>query len=182
MGLLRLHLSTRRIGVIAIMTAASLSTNYLLIGIANVKLMDLIVFTTGYVYGPFVGAIVGALTWLVYGTLNPYGFSLPILAATMLGETLYGLAGGLMGRGGLGKDSLTYDVVRFGVIGFLLTFFYDLFTNVISGLVVGIPIPAALVAGIPFALIHELSNAFLFSLGVIPLLKTLRSLGGVMIE
>jgi len=32
--------------------------------------MDLIVFSSGFLFGPSVGARVGILTWLVYGTLN----------------------------------------------------------------------------------------------------------------
>jgi len=182
MGAPRLNLSTRQIGVIAMMTAACVSTNYMMIGIVNVKVMDLIVFTSGYVYGSFVGAAVGALTWLVYGTLNPYGFSLPILAATMLGETLYGIVGGLMGGKRLEGEGFIDNALRFGVVGFLLTSLYDLFTNIVSGLVAGIPISVALIAGVPFALIHEVSNALFFSVGATPLLKVLRGFGGVIVE
>jgi len=177
----RLGLSTRQIGFVALMTAASVSTNYLLIGVVNVKLMDLFVFVSGLLYGPLVGASVGILTWLVYGTLNPYGFSLPILAVTMVGEALYGVAGGLLGRRVLEGEGLI-DGVKFGVLGFLLTALYDLLTNVASGLVVGIPIATALVAGVPFALIHEVSNALFFSVGVTPLLRALSRLGGGLVE
>jgi hypothetical protein len=53
------------------MTAACLSTNYLLIGVTNVKFMDLIVFVSGIVFGPFVGASIGVLTWLVYRYPEP---------------------------------------------------------------------------------------------------------------
>jgi len=167
-----------RISVIAVMTAACVSTNYLLIGVVNVKLMDLIVFFSGYAFGLPVGAAVGVLTWLVYGTINPYGFSLPILAATASGEALYGVAGALLGRawgmepGGGGWAS----GARFAVVGFLLTFAYDLYTNVVSVIVAGIPLAVGLLSGIPFALVHEASNAAFFMVGVSPLLKTVRKL------
>jgi len=175
----KLMSSSQRVGVIAVMTAACISTNYLLIGITNVKLMDLIVFASGFIFGPFVGASVGLLTWLVYGTLNPYGFSLPILAATCAGESLYGVAGGLLGsrivQSNHGKDisSILFINARFAVIGFLLTFVYDLFTNVVSGIVAGIPIIVALVSGIPFAIAHEFSNAAFFFLGASPLIRAM---------
>jgi uncharacterized membrane protein len=65
--------------------------------VVNVKFMDLIVFVSGVVFGPLMGASVGVLTWLVYGTLNPYGFSLPILLATCTGESIYGIIGGMLG-------------------------------------------------------------------------------------
>ena len=172
----KLLISSQRIGVIAVLTAVCVSTNYLLIGITNIKLMDLIVFTSGFIFGNLVGACVGLLTWLVYGTLNPYGFSLPILAATCVGESLYGLAGGLLGRrlqGDFEKNVSSYFSInaRFALIGFLLTFIYDFFTNIVSGLVVGIPITVALISGIPFAITHEFSNTAFFFVGASPLIR-----------
>lgn len=173
-----LELQSRRAAAIAVLTAASISTNYLLIGVVNVKLMDLIVFSSGYIYGCLAGVMVGVLTWLVYGTLNPYGFSLPILIATMLCETLYGVVGGLLARRGFWDGGFIDGAVSFGVLGFLLTSIYDLMTNIVSGLVAGVPIAVALIAGVPFALIHEISNALLFSLGAPPLIRVLRRFGG----
>jgi len=170
---------SQRAGVIAVMTAACVSTNYLLVGVVNVKLMDLIVFVSGFIFGPSVGASVGILTWLVYGTLNPYGFSLPILAATCVGESLYGVVGGLLERRTDGNSyaadggSLWFVNARFAIIGFLLTFVYDLYTNIVSGIVAGIPIVVALISGIPFAIAHELSNAVFFFVGASLLVKAI---------
>ncbi len=170
---------TRQIGLIAVLTATCAATNYLMIGFVNVKLMDLIVFASGFRFGPSVGGLVGFLTWLVYGTINPYGFSLPILLATSIGESMYGIVGGLLGRLGLqegGGGRLWFMNARFAIIGFVLTFIYDLFTNIISGVVIGLPLSVALLAGIPFALVHELSNTLFFFVGASPLLAALRRL------
>ncbi len=110
--------------MIAVLTAVCVATNYLLIGFVNVKFMDLIVFVSGLAFGAVVGSSVGALTWLVYGTINPYGFSLPILVATCLGETIFGLAGALLGRlgfmddAGLGRSRIFdggFEVCGFGI-------------------------------------------------------------------
>ena len=168
----------KKISFIGIMTALCIVTNYMLIGVPNVKFMDLFVFVSGYTMGMLSGALVGVLTWLVYGTLNPYGFNLPTLAATCTGESIYGIMGGVLS----GRLDLKTDRLRFykrfwegnlilGVIGFLLTFIYDLFTNIVTALVFEIPLVACLVAGIPFALIHEVSNFIIFFL-----------LGNVMID
>jgi len=179
---IRPTLSTRQVSVIAVMTAACVSSNYLLIGVVNIKFMDLLVFVSGFTFGPLVGGTVGVLTWLVYGTINPYGFSLPILAATCIGESIYGLVGGLLGGMEVhGTDDskgghFWFFNFRFGIIGFLLTFVYDLFTNVVSGLVVGIPIAVALMSGIPFAIAHEFSNTAFFFVGVSALVKVIRRL------
>jgi hypothetical protein len=163
----------RRASLLAVFTAAAVATNYLLIGVVNVKFMDILVFSGGYLYGAGFGATLGALVWLVYGTVNPYGFNLPTLAATMLGETLYGVAGGVLRRSmgvrpGWGPDA------RLGVVGFLLTFVYDLFTNVVSAYVAGVPVAVALIGGVPFAMLHEVSNAVFFSVGVPPLLQAVK--------
>lgn len=162
-----------RISIIAIMTAASIVSNYLLIGIFNVKLMDLIVFISGFLFGPIVGASIGILTWSVYGTINPYGFSLPVFFSTSLMESLYGVVGGILGS----NDNIFVDKgilinFKFGVIGFLLTFVYDLVTNIVSGLSAGIPLTVAIITGIPFSIVHEVSNAALFFLGAPPLITT----------
>ena len=159
-----------RASVIAVMTAACIVSNYLLIGVFNVKLMDLIVFSSGFLFGPSVGASVGILTWLVYGTLNPYGFSLPILVATSLMESLYGIVGGLLGSKGKMGEGFTSNL-KYGIVGFLLTFVYDLVTNIVSGLSAGIPLTVALITGIPFAIAHEGSNAVFFFLGAPPLIS-----------
>ncbi len=159
-----------RASVIAVMTAACIVSNYLLIGVFNVKLMDLIVFSSGFLFGPSVGASVGILTWLVYGTLNPYGFSLPILVATSLMESLYGIVGGLLGSKGKMGVGFTANL-KYGIVGFLLTFVYDLVTNIVSGLSSGIPLTVALITGIPFAIAHEGSNAVFFFLGAPPLIS-----------
>ncbi|MBS7638264.1 hypothetical protein KEJ49_05200 [Candidatus Bathyarchaeota archaeon] len=176
--------NARTVGLIAILTATCVATNYLMIGFVNVKFMDLIVFCSGFRFGSLIGGLVGFLTWLVYGTINPYGFSFPILLATSIGESMYGIVGGLLGglklpEGGVGR--LWFMDARFAFIGFILTFIYDLFTNIVTGLVVGMPLTVVLLAGIPFALLHELSNTVFFFVGASPLLVALRrlTLGGL---
>ena len=173
--------SSQRVSWIAVMTALCVSTNYMLVGVVNVKFMDLIVFVSGLMFGAAIGGSVGVLTWLVYGTINPYGFSLPILVATSLGESLYGIVGGILRDSGSrssfqGSGVPGFISLRFAVVGFLLTFVYDLFTNIVSGVTAGIPIATALLVGIPFALIHEISNAALFFVGVVPLMGAIRHL------
>ena len=179
-----IKLSTREMSFVAVMTALCISTNYLMIGLVNIKLMDLFVFVSGYLMGPFIGALVGVLTWLVYGTLNPYGFSLPIFFATSLGETVYGVVGGLCARfrleapKSISVDDLGFWALNFkiGILGFLSTFIYDLFTNIVSGIVVGIPILVSIIMGIPFSITHEVSNFAFFFFGGTVLISTIQNL------
>ncbi len=164
--------SIQKTTVIALMAAAAVSTNYMLVGVINVKFMDLLVFTTGYMLGALSGATVGVLSWIVYGTLNPYGFSFPVLIATALSETLYGIMGGLVSSR-VNVKSVRIDL-RFAVIGFLLTFIYDLITNIVSILTAGIPLSVGLVAGVPFSLVHEVSNAAFFAICLPPLVHGIK--------
>lgn len=158
------------------MAATAVASNYMLIGVANIKFMDLIVFTSGYLMGPMIGAFTGMLIWLIYGTLNPFGFSLPILVATMMGEALYGIAGGFYSPDGETK------FVGFNVwaafTGFIVTTLYDVFTNIVSAYTVGIPISIGLVTGIPFMFAHVLSNTLFFGFGFSPLANSITKILG----
>ena len=168
-GLDQPKISPRKIALVAVLSATAIATNYLTIGTLNVKLMDLIVFTAGYILGSGLGAFTGGLVWLVYGTINPFGFSLPVFVSTVVGEAMFGAAGGLFsGKGsGVGFDSWA------AVTGFLLTFVYDLFTNIVFGVTTGISIQFALITGIPFMLAHTVSNAVFFGFGFKPLVNSI---------
>jgi hypothetical protein len=175
---------TKKISFIAVMTSLCISTNYILIGIPNVKLMDLLVFVSGYTMGSLAGALVGVLTWLVYGTLNPYGFNLPTLIVTSTGESIYGIVGGLSMRLGLRVSSqhpkiggeFLRDGLKLGVLGFLITFVYDLFTNIVTAFVFGVPILAWIIVGAPFTIAHEVSNFFFFFIAGGLLINAVRKL------
>ena len=148
-----------RASLIAILVALSVSSNYALVWIPNVKFMDLLVFVAGFIAGSLDGAIVGALSWIVYGFLNPYGWVPTILIATVLAETIYGILGGILRR-----NPSQASRAELALLGLLCTLFYDFITNVAFALTFKIPLTIALLAGIPFALVHELSNAALFSI------------------
>jgi hypothetical protein len=167
-------MSSKKVGIIAVLTATCIVSNYMLIGFTNVKLMDLIVFVSGFTFGPIIGATIGILSWLVYGAINPYGFSLPILLATSSSEAIYGVLGGIIGKRSIIKvdnDNLFLNNIKFAIIGFLLTFLYDLITNIVSALTASIPIIVSLITGIPFSLLHEVSNMILFFVAASPIIR-----------
>jgi len=165
-------MQTLKIAVIACLVALSIGTNYALIGVWNVKLMDFIVFVGGFCFGSVVGVLIGVVSWSVYGTLNPQGFVLPILLATMFSETIYGIAGGLVRKGfdSVELKSKTLNAyVFFGTLGIFLTLTYDVVTNIVFGYVSGVNVILAVVIGFfPFGLFHVISNAVFFGLGCVP--------------
>jgi len=182
-----LRLTVRDVCVTAVMTALCVSTSYAMIGLANVKLMDLLVFVSGFGFGPLVGGLVGVLSWCVYGTLNPLGFSLPVLVATSLGEALYGVVGGLLrgvgfrvpGLSSIGRLEHWASNLKVGLLGFLLTFVYDAFTNFVFALSTGEPVLYTFARGVPFAAMHQASNFAFFFWGGTALIMVIQRLPSV---
>ncbi len=169
----------RRISLLIILVALGIASNYALSNVPNVKIMDFLVFIGGLILGPVAGILIGIITWMVYGILNPYGFMLQMYVATMFSEGIYGLAGGLLGRGSafrtLDANSVRLSVF-FGAVGFLLTLAYDLVTNVVYSWTYDMPFWAAVVMGFPFTISHELSNAALFAFGTLPVARAVGKL------
>ena len=174
-------MKVRRVAIVATLVALCIATNYVLVSVPNVKVMDFLVFIGGFCFGPFTGALIGILTWAVYGTINPYGFVPQIWLATMFSESIYGLVGGFLGRR-FSSTSFNGQHLRlsvfFGIIGCLLTLTYDSIVNVVYALVFSVPIIAAIVLGTPFQFSHVVSNAVLFASCSIPLIRVVKKLLG----
>lgn len=178
-------MNSQKLAIITLLAALSIGTNYAMISLFNVKLMDLIVFISGFCFGPLVGALIGIISWAVYGTLNPIGFSLPIWLSTMFSETIYGIVGAAI-RKSLNPNELkefkservnTYFF--FGILGMFLTFVYDIITNMVFGYVSGWNILFAIIVGfVPFGLVHMFSNAFFFGLGCAPAINAVLNIVG----
>ena len=174
-------MNVRKVALITILVALSIATNYALVGVNNVKIMDLIVFVGGFLFGPLVGALTGMLSWMIYGAINPYGFVPQIYVATILAETIYGLLGGLLGKKLLASQVEGQGLrlsLFFGIIGFTSTLIYDLATTVVYALVIEIPVIPTIVMGVPFTLVHELSNTAFFILGCVPIIVSVKSFIG----
>ncbi len=167
--------------IIATLVATCVATNYVLVGVPNVKFMDFIVFIGGFCFGPLAGALIGILSWAVYGTINPHGFVLQVWLATMLSEPIYGLIGGYLGKNfvstNFGEQRVRLSVF-FGTMGFLLTLVYDLLTTIVYVLTLSLPIIATFAFGAPFTVAHELSNAIIFGAGSIPMITAIRKVIG----
>jgi len=186
MFILSPRLTVRDVSLITVLTALCVGGSYALIGLPNIKIMDLVVFVTGFVFGAPMGVATGVLAWAVYGTINPFGFNLPVWLSTVAGETIFGIGGGILGRINYKNPEKPFNIFRFslemGLWGLILTIIYDLFTNIVFAVAFKVPIVAAIVAGwfIPpwFGILHEVSNLILFFSAVYPLTKAIRTLRG----
>jgi len=164
---------TSKVALIAVFTALSLGTNYLMIDVPNVKLMDSLVFISAFLFGLDVGVATGTSIWLVYGFVNPYGQDSPLLLLFLIaGESFYAIAGALLKRTSAATQLLRdgnyrYATIVFGGLGLVTTFAYDALTNFGDKLpFTNSPYEAFLIGmitGAPFALFHELSNIAFFA-------------------
>ena len=174
---------TRRIAFITILAALCIGTNYVLLPLPNVKLMDTIVFTVSLSMGIAPAMAVASVTWLVYGTLNPLGLAMPILVTVILCENIYALAARLLSKKSVDTISKGHLPIEQGVVlatlGLFSTLAYDLITNAVSGLMAYNSVWLGLLTmNVPFPLgiIHEASNSILFVI-ITPLLLRLLAKG-----
>jgi hypothetical protein len=178
-------MNSRKLAIITVLIALSIGTNYSMISFYNVKFMDLIVFVGGFCFGPLAGSLIGIISWAVYGTLNPVGFSLQIWLSTMFLEPIYGIAGALVRKRlnpselGESKNEPVITYIFFGILGMFLTFAYDLVTNIVFGYVYNINILIAIIFGfVPFGLVHMVSNACFFGMGGVPAINAILNVIG----
>jgi hypothetical protein len=154
---------------IALFTALAVSTDYAMLPLSNVKLMDTFVFVCSLVFGLSVGIPVAALTWLVYGSINPYGSAGgTLLLVLILSETVYALFGSVARRtSGFGTSSIPTKSLLWGSLGLIGAFLYDVNTIVALPLLAGVPLQAAVVSlfpAVPFMLAHEISDFVFFAI------------------
>jgi uncharacterized membrane protein len=100
-----------RTALIPVFTALSLATNYAMIDIPNVKLMDAFVFIAAFLFGLEVGLGTAISIWAVYGFINPYGQDdLALLLFLMTGECLYAVAGALLSRTSVARELIAKQI------------------------------------------------------------------------
>jgi hypothetical protein len=169
----------RYVALIAVFSALAVATNYAMYPLFQVKLMDSLVFISAYLFGFKVGGSVAAITWLVYGSLNPLGAAgFPLLLILMGSEMVYAFSGHYLSRiwnrttnFGEGKKFINKSIIL-GLTGLLSAFVYDMLTNAIDGLIIYRSIQGIFIrigTGAIFAIIHEVANFFIFAF-IVPLL------------
>lgn len=167
---------SRKVASVSMFTALAVATDYAMFPLANIKVMDCIVFVAALTFGLEVGVAVGALTWLVYGEVNPLGPDGGLLLLILIcSETIYAIFGCLAGRS-LADAELSVPVrsLYWGSLGLIGAFVYDLITNVFPPLLSGSPLRVAILflgPAAPFMVAHETSD-FVFFAFLAPLLYT----------
>jgi hypothetical protein len=173
--------------LIAVFTALSLGTNYAMIDIPNVKVMDALIFLAAFLFGLQVGVVSAVTTRLIYGFFNPYGQATSILPFLCLGECFYAVAGVLLARTAAAREVLSQTrpykgmSLLFGLVGLQATFAFDVLTNfgtylfttnsAYNALIIG------MITGAPLGILHEATNLAFFALVVPPAIMAVKGRG-----
>lgn len=152
-----------RTAITAILIAIALVSSYTLIWLPNVKLLDAIVFLISYYFGLRYGLISAIVIRLIYGTFNPYGFELFSLFMVITGELFFVFFGVLFRKitppNNLMKNNGEIFLLSF--FAMLATFLFDFYTNALVGAFWYNSIILGIIVGIPFGLIHQISNTII---------------------
>ncbi len=194
------NMKAKEIALVSVLSAATIVIAYAR-GLAIpslpgvVEFMTVIIFVSGFSFGWLVGAVLGAVALTLY-MLVPFPFAhpaawlfiiSPVLLAIMacLGS-LYGIVGGILGRGWKSrnhqKKGLRF-VLEMAFWGFILTFTYDILSSV--GFFLAYPVYSSVWYAIyltfiplyyPYPpIIHTLTNTIVFAVVAPALIKAIRA-------
>jgi len=162
----------RSMAEVAGFAALAVACGFALHAVPNVELITLTAFSSGVFLGVGRGALVGALSMLLFSTVNPLGpAALPILGAQVGAMAAAGVLGGLEGPwlsrrlGDLGRRSVV-GLAALGVTGVVLTLFYDFSTNAAMAVLLADSHAAfwtLVLSGVAFSALHVVSNALVFT-------------------
>ena len=161
--------NSRSLAVIAVFTALAFGSDFALAGVPNVKLVDALVFLSAYLFGFRVGASVGIFSELIWAYASPWGAPGFIEPFLVIGEVVYSDAGSKAARICSSGSALNPGKgVVFGGLLAICAFLWDVETNLATALIAYWPtmtvlkVMTTMLMGIPFMLVHEMSD---FTLG-----------------
>jgi hypothetical protein len=155
------------------MASLALIGNYVLVAVPNVELGTTILFVTAYIFGFAIAASSAVIMSIVFSIINPWGAFIPqIWISQVFGWLFITASGAIMGY----EKPREYIPPKLDpvllIMGAFLTLFFDLITNLGYSWAFSIPYEIAVITGLPFMIVHIISNALLFSL-VVPRLHSI---------
>lgn len=163
----------------ALFASASAAVGYLLIALPNIEAFTALLFVAGYTLGAMRGIMAAVIASLLYFGLNPQGGLFPpLLAAQMLSVSLSPLAGSLFRATTIKKPDVIYRTgCLLALNAFVVTFIYDLATNLAYPISTGQSIKGVLITlmgGIPFSAVHIIGNILIFIILIPPLINLVK--------
>jgi len=163
----------------SIFTALAIGLGFSLLMVPNVELITVIVFLAGLTLGVGWGVLVGGTAELIFSILNPFGSGLvfpPLLISQVFSMIIIGAVGGLMRPLFFKRKFSTKRIASLVITGFVLTFIFDSLTTLSYPFSAGFDWPQTIgiyISGIGFTILHQLSNAIIFAIGVPSVVKHL---------
>jgi hypothetical protein len=146
----------------AMLIALAVALGYLLAAVPNVEAISAVSFFSGYLLGAATGALVGALSILLFSVLNPLGPAFPaVVAAQVLAMGSIGACGHVWRRVITLVGKAEFFAAAFGAV---LTLAYGVLADYGFAVSMGRwrdPLPV-IAAGLPFSVIHIVSNGLIF--------------------
>jgi len=161
----------KEISYITIFTALALGLGYLLSYIPNFELVSSTVFLAGVLFGLRSGTLVGILTYLIFGLLNPMGMSpLPLLMAQIIVGILIGSFGGLCHKKRWNKAHIILP------IGVFITLLSDILTT--SAGFLFFPTKNSFlvyfILGLPFVIWHVFTQGIIYGFILTPTIQKIQ--------
>lgn len=164
----------------AIFCAVAVGMGFSLMFIPNIELITVMVFLSGIYLGIGWGALVGFTAMAIYSGLNPMGSGLsfpPLFLMQITGMAFAGIIGGLVSPLFNEKKINFLLMASLAFLGFTITLIYDMLTLLSYPLSAGLGLSgilAALFKGLGFTLLHEISNAVVFTVTVPPVMRYIK--------
>ena len=165
----------------AIFSAVAIGMGFSLMLIPNIELITVVVFLSGLYLGIWWGGLVGMTSMAIYSGMNPMGSGLsfpPLFAMQIIGMSLTGIIGGLVRPFFFVKQFNVFLISSLAILGFTVTLIYDMLTLIAYPIAAGLGFSgmlAALIKGLGFTLLHEISNAIVFVVSIPRIIKLLKN-------
>ena len=165
----------------AIFSAVAIGMGFSLMLIPNIELITVVVFLSGLYMGIWWGGLVGMTSMAIYSGMNPMGSGLsfpPLFAMQIIGMSLTGIIGGLVRPFFFVKQFNVFLICSLAILGFTVTLIYDMLTLIAYPIAAGLGFSgmlAALIKGLGFTLLHEISNAIVFVVSIPRIVKLLKN-------
>ncbi len=164
----------------AIFSAMGIGIGYAFMLVPNVEFLTFTVFLAGLTLGFRWGVVIGFVTEFTFSALNPIGSGLMfphLIILQSVGITLVGAAGGIFRSRFVNVKWSKARQVQVGILGFVLTFIFDLLTTLSFPIASGFDWSQSvgvILSGLGFAIVHQLSNAGIFAFGTQRMLEVIQ--------
>ncbi len=159
----------RKISYSGIFIALIIAVGYTLAYVPNLELVTSMIFLSGYFLGIKNGLFIGILGEFLFSAFNPMGSGLifpPMIIAQMISMAFVGIAGGFVGRYTSKTLFQKKYIIIFGVVGFIVTAFYDSLVSIAYPISAGFDFKQTLgllMSGLIFSIMHMVTNLLIFT-------------------